>query len=256
MYSWSTGKFRFTHTHHWQVRGTGVARDAPPTPRSNFFHVHAGFSKNHLKKECIPLGCVLPACCPYLPACTASGGGVSGPRVGGCTWSWRGAAPGPGGCTWSQGVYLVLGGIPGPRGVYLVPKGDCTWSWGVYLVPGGVPGPRVVYLVLGGLPAQVLSLWTEFLTHTSENVTLPQTSSAGGKITFLPRTHVFAPLSGKSWIHHCTRKHTYIHTDRHTHIHANNWDGSGSSRWGRIFYVNLPLHTLMKYLLRLMHIHL
>ena len=82
--------------------------------------------------------------------------------VGGCTWSWGvylvpggcnwprvGGAPGHGGCTWSlctwsggnapgpgeylpRGVYLVLGrGVPGPRGVNLVP--------GVYLVPGGVP---------------------------------------------------------------------------------------------------------------------
>ena len=68
-------------------------------------------------------------------------------------------------------------------GMYL-PRG-CTWSWGgvpsqgVYLargyLPGGVSGPRVV-------PAQVpLTLWTEFLTHTFENITLPQTSFAGGK---------------------------------------------------------------------------
>ena len=90
---------------------------------------------------------------------------------GGCTWS-RGGVPG-------QGVYLVLGGVPGPRGVccqgvYLVP-GGCSGSWGVYLVPGGsapkgctwswwgllqggctwsggVPCPRGVYLVPGGVP--------------------------------------------------------------------------------------------------------
>ena len=43
-----------------------------------------------------------------------------------------GGVPGPG-CTWFRGVYLVLGGVPGP--------GGCTWSRGVYLVPGGVPGP-------------------------------------------------------------------------------------------------------------------
>ena len=52
---------------------------------------------------------------------------------GGCTWSR--------GCTWSQGevylvpgVYLVLGGVPGPRG--------CTWSLGVYLIPGRNTWPR------------------------------------------------------------------------------------------------------------------
>ena len=88
-------------------------------------------------------------------------GGVPGPR------GW--GVPGPRGCTWSQGVYLVWGVylVPG-GGVYLVlggvpgPRG-CTWFWGVYLVPGGVPGPRGVYLVQGegvlgsdGVPAQVL----------------------------------------------------------------------------------------------------
>ena len=78
----------------------------------------------------------------------------------------------PGGCR----VYLVLGG-------HLV--------WGVHLVrrgsPGrGVPGPRGVYLVPGGVPGpggclpRYSPLWTEFLTHASENITLPQTSFAGG----------------------------------------------------------------------------
>ena len=45
----------------------------------------------------------------------------------------------PGGCTWSRGVpgpwgwgVPGPGGVPGPRGVYLVR---------VYLVLGGVPGP-------------------------------------------------------------------------------------------------------------------
>ena len=68
------------------------------------------------------------------------GGGVPGSRG-------RGMYLVLGGCTWSGG-----GGVPGPRrrGVYLV-------SWGVYLVPGGggVPSPG------GGVPAQVLSPWTE-----------------------------------------------------------------------------------------------
>ena len=72
-----------------------------------------------------------------------------------------GAVPGLG------GVYLVGGGLPGPRGctwsggVYLVPgeaclvQGGCTWSRG----EGDVPGPGVgwgVYLVPGGVPGQVL----------------------------------------------------------------------------------------------------
>ena len=56
-----------------------------------------------------------------------------------------------------RGVYL-------PSGVYLS-KGGCTsWgvpAWGVYL-------PRCS------------QLWTEFLTHATENITLPQTSFVGG----------------------------------------------------------------------------
>ena len=111
-------------------------------------------------------------------------GGVPGPG-GGCTWSRGGlylpeGVPAQGGvptqgvrglgvCAWSvgtfslghlfPGVYLVLGGVPGPSGwVYLVPGGGCTWSQrGTWY--GGVPG-------LGkgeGVPAQELPHppWTE-----------------------------------------------------------------------------------------------
>ena len=92
-----------------------------------------------------------------------------------------GGVPGSWGVYLVTGVYLVLGGVPVPRGctwsggvpgpggggVYLVLMGGCTWSqggtwswggvvgvylvWGVYLVLG-------VYLVRGGVPAQVLPL--------------------------------------------------------------------------------------------------
>ena len=34
------------------------------------------------KQDCIPVGCVPPACCPYLPAYTAPGDAFSG--EGGC----------------------------------------------------------------------------------------------------------------------------------------------------------------------------
>ena len=71
--------------------------------------------------------------------------------------------------------------------------GSCLVRWGV---PGrGVPGPKgYTYLVLGlgGLGGGYLpsprgckclprysSLWTEFLTHASENITLPQASFGG-----------------------------------------------------------------------------
>ena len=65
---------------------------------------------SHWKQECIPVGCVPPACCPYLPAWTASVG-VGIPGLGGVL--------GPGGCTWSWGVSLV-------QGLYLVPGGGGT----------------------------------------------------------------------------------------------------------------------------------
>ena len=79
---------------HWQR--SGIISNLTQNKNSNI---------NKLEQECIPVGCVLPACCPYLPACTAPG---SVP-VRGCTWSW--------------GVYLVQGGVP-TRGVHM---------------PGGVP---------------------------------------------------------------------------------------------------------------------
>ena len=57
------------------------------------------------QQECIPVGCIPPACCPYLPACTAPGG-VPGPRgVPG-----QGGVPGPGGYLVRRGVYLLWGG--------------------------------------------------------------------------------------------------------------------------------------------------
>ena len=57
----------------------------------------------------------------------------------------QGGVPGPRGCTWCQGCTWSQGGIPSPQG--------CTWSQRgasgpremVYLVPGAVPGP-------GGVP--------------------------------------------------------------------------------------------------------
>ena len=84
------------------------------------------------------------------------------------------------GGTWSQRVYRTSRG--------------CTWSWG-YLVPGGACGPRVywsrgctwsrwVYLVWGVYLPRYSPPWTEFLTHASENITLPQTSFAGSNYIF------------------------------------------------------------------------
>ena len=88
------------------------------------------------------------------------------------------SAPGRGVCSQEGGGCLLLGGVPGSRGVsalgrtwsggsapeevYLVLGGVCSWErcllpggWGCLLL-GGVPGPRGVsalgvYLVLGGV---------------------------------------------------------------------------------------------------------
>ena len=143
-----------------------------------------------------------------------------------------GSAPGRGVYLVPEGVYLVLGDVPGPRGVSA--PGGCTWSWegylvrGVYLVPGGclllggvpgpggcllpgghtwsggVPGPMGVSAwggecLLRGVPGQVLPHCGQ--THACKHITLPQTSFAGGNNRFS-----LAPLglvpSAKSWIHH------------------------------------------------------
>ena len=80
------------------------------------------------QQECIPVGCILSA------AVAISWVGVPGPRG---TWS--------GGGTWSQGrgYSWSKGGVPGPKGVYLVQgapgPGGCTWSQGGAPGPGGVP---------------------------------------------------------------------------------------------------------------------
>ena len=71
--------------------------------------------------------------------------GVSAPRRWGSAWSQGGVC--------SRGV-SGLGGVPGPGGV-------------------------VSQHALRQTP-----LWTEFLTHATENITLPQTSFAGGKNLF------------------------------------------------------------------------
>ena len=78
------------------------------------------------QQECIPVGCVPPACCPYLAACTALGGGAvylpGGVGVLGVS---------------ARGVYLpgrvyLLGGVPDWGCTF---PGGCTCR-GLYL-PGG-----------------------------------------------------------------------------------------------------------------------
>ena len=52
------------------------------------------------------------------------------------------------------------------------------------LLPGGVCSQGCLLLARGVVSQHALRqtpLWTEFLTHATENITLPQTSFAGGK---------------------------------------------------------------------------
>ena len=103
----------------------------------------------HTQQECIPVGCIPPTCCLYLPACTA-------PR--GCTC--------PGGVYPPRGVYLPMGlpargvlaqgGVPAP--------GGCT-------CPGGCTWPRCM---LAYTPP------VNRMTDRCKNITLPQTSFADG----------------------------------------------------------------------------
>ena len=113
-----------------------------------------------MEQECIPVGCVLPACWPYPSMHCGQGlylpvgylpGGIPARGV----YLPGGYLPGgvpAGGCTY-QGVYLPGGtylGLPARRRTCQggVPAGGCTYQGGTYLG---------VYLP-GGVPAQVLPL--------------------------------------------------------------------------------------------------
>ena len=93
---------------------------------------------------------------PYLPACSVPEGVPgSGVLVPGGAWSQGclvlGGVPGPRGCTWFQGV-------PGPGGVLF-----CTIFWDTIVTCPGIPPPPL-----------------NRMTDRCKNITLPQTSFAGG----------------------------------------------------------------------------
>ena len=85
---------------------------------------------NWRQKKCIPVGCVPPACCQYLPACTAPGKhcsiligrGVFGPWAC-CTARLLPVSPSMH-CSRGGGLYLPGGGGVPAQGVYL--PGGCT----------------------------------------------------------------------------------------------------------------------------------
>ena len=118
---------------------------------------------------------------PVSPSMHCSRGVGVVPVLGGCTWSQGDGVPGPGGCTWSLGVYLVGGGVYLVRWVCTWSEG-CTWSW-------------------GGVPAQVLPPVNR-MTNRCKNITLPQTSFAGGK----NNRHKLANRKFRRWLQHCLVK--------------------------------------------------
>ena len=123
-------------------------------------------------------------------------GGVPGPGghtwCGGCTWSWgEGGVPGS---RWVPGP----GGVPGPRD---------TWSWGMYLAPGGggvpglggctwsqggAPGPGGYLVQEGGYLVSYSPPPVNRMKNWCKNITLNQTSFAGGKNIFAHRVHDFS----------------------------------------------------------------
>ena len=149
--------------------------------------------KTKMEQECIPVGCVPPACCPYLPACTAPGGGCTCPGVYlpvGCTClggvPTQGGVPAQEECTCPEGVYLPGGcTCPGeylPRGVYL-PRGwylpgRCTCQGCTR--PGGCTCP--------GTPPCEQNGWPTDVKHN------------------LHKLHLQAVISDKSLVNFCFRR--------------------------------------------------
>ena len=68
-------------------------------------------------------------------------------------------------CSWGG---VCFWGMSASGGCLLPRVGVCFW--GMCLLPGGIPACP-----------EADPPWTEFLTHATENITLPQTSFAGGK---------------------------------------------------------------------------
>ena len=100
--------------------------------QSIFMQCLQKFNQN---KKCIPVGCIPPACSPYLPVCTAQGGSSL-----------------PGGLPCQRGSALPRGGVLPCRGGGLPCHGGSVLPGGVSL-PGGLPCQGVC-LVRGGLPCR------------------------------------------------------------------------------------------------------
>ena len=122
-----------------------------------FSSTHAGHTQ--MEQECIPVGCVLPACCPYLPACTVQGVSATGGLLpGGCLLPREVPATGGGVCY--QGVSAPRGWGVSYRGMVSATRGG-----------GGIPDMH------WGRPPP----WTEWQT--------------GAKILPCPKLHLWAVIT-------------------------------------------------------------
>ena len=99
---------------HWTI-GISWGTPLPPLPNANQIVLNFMFFWDKICKNMHSSRCVLPACCPYLPACTAQGGVC-----------FRGVCYSKGGC-------LLPGGCL-PRGVCHSPLWT-EWQTGVKTLP-------------------------------------------------------------------------------------------------------------------------
>ena len=88
-------------------------------------------------QDCIPVGCVPPTCCPYLPACIEPGGVYSRGGVcskgGTCLWSGGGFCFGGVICSWGVPA-SGPGGIPACNGAES-PCGQSSWHMLLKILP-------------------------------------------------------------------------------------------------------------------------
>ena len=147
--------------------------------------VWSTYPQTFKKQECIPVGCVPPAHWPWYVCwgvCSWGGGVCSwgeGLLLGGVC-SWGGSALG--------GVSALQGGVCSWGGVNMWPVPSCIWC---YLYAASTPTEThqqcsCLYTAgwscdLQGMLGYHPPLFTKFLTNAYENITLPQTSLAGGK---------------------------------------------------------------------------
>ena len=109
-------------------------------------------------QECIPVGCVPPT----TVVVGGSGGGSASVHAGidpPWVWAWR--------------PPLVWAWRPPGQTPQLSPW---VWAWKPARHAGIPPSDAAMH---AGIPPPPPP-WTEFLTHATENITLPQTSFAGG----------------------------------------------------------------------------